>query len=128
MAKVTIKMIAEIAGVSRGTVDRVLNGRPYVKKDVAEKVRRVAEELNYTPDPVAKALKSQKKANIGVIVPPKENELFVEVRRGIRRAQREYEEYGISLELLTMKKYTIEEQVRLLQEIEKKHYFHDRKN
>ncbi len=122
MAKATIKMIAEIAGVSRGTVDRVLNDRPYVKKDIADRVRQVAEELNYTPNAVAKALKTQKKAVIAVIVPPRDNELFREVRRGVRRAQKEYEEYGISLELLTMKKYTIEEQERLLHEVEKKEY------
>ena len=44
---VTIRMIAEKAGVSRGTVDRALNNRPGVNAEVAAHVRRIAKELNY---------------------------------------------------------------------------------
>ena len=46
----TIKQIAELAGVSRGTVDRVLNNRPGVKPDTAELIRKIAAEVNYRPD------------------------------------------------------------------------------
>ena len=41
--RATIKMIAEQAGVSIGTVDRVLHNRPYVKAEVRERVLRVME-------------------------------------------------------------------------------------
>ena len=47
--RTTIKMIAERAGVSIGTVDRVLHDRPYVKVEVRERVLRVMEELDYHP-------------------------------------------------------------------------------
>ena len=47
--KATINMVAERAGVSRGTVDRVLNSRPHVKPDIMEKVLRAMRELNYVP-------------------------------------------------------------------------------
>lgn len=40
---VTLKQIAEIAGVSRGTVDRALHDRGRVSAKVAERVRRIAE-------------------------------------------------------------------------------------
>ena len=43
---VTIKQIAELCGVSRGTVDRVLNGRGKVKAEKAALVRAMAEKLN----------------------------------------------------------------------------------
>ena len=40
---------AEESGVSRGTVDRVLNNRGKVRPEVEERVRKVAEELGYKP-------------------------------------------------------------------------------
>ena len=54
--RTTIKMIAERAGVSIGTVDRVLHDRPYVKVEVRERVLRVMEELDYHPNRMASAL------------------------------------------------------------------------
>ena len=42
---VTIQKIAELSGVSRGTVDRVLHGRPNVNPMIREKVVRAAEQL-----------------------------------------------------------------------------------
>ena len=54
--RTTIKMIAERAGVSIGTVDRVLHDRPYVKVEVRERVLRVMEELGYHPNRMASAL------------------------------------------------------------------------
>ena len=40
---VTIRQIAEAAGVSRGTVDRALNNRGRIRPEVAERVRQIAE-------------------------------------------------------------------------------------
>ncbi len=47
MKRVTIQMIAERAGVSRGTVDRVLHGRPSVTPEIRERVERLAKQLGY---------------------------------------------------------------------------------
>ena len=44
---VTIQQIAEKAGVSRGTVDRALNNRGRINPEVAEMVKRTAEEMGY---------------------------------------------------------------------------------
>ena len=46
---VTIKDIASMANVSRGTVDRVLNNRGGVSPRTAERIRLIAEKMNYTP-------------------------------------------------------------------------------
>jgi LacI family transcriptional regulator len=51
MKKVTIKDIARIAGVSRGTVDRVINERGNVAEDVEKKIMKIASELGYEKNP-----------------------------------------------------------------------------
>ena len=43
----TIQKVADLAGVSRGTVDRVLNNRPHVNEDVRERVLCAIREIGY---------------------------------------------------------------------------------
>jgi len=57
---VTMKSIAEICGVSRGTVDRALNGRGRVSKETADNIRKAARQLGYQPNPAGKALAARK--------------------------------------------------------------------
>ena len=57
----TIKEIAAIAGVSRGTVDRVLNNRGSVNPDTARKINEVAKALDYRPNKAGLVLAAQKK-------------------------------------------------------------------
>ena len=67
----TIKEIAELAGVSRGTVDRVLNHRGFVNADTEKKVLEIAGLLNYQPNKAGMALAAQKKKYvIGVLLSP----------------------------------------------------------
>lgn len=68
---VTVKQIAELANVSRGTVDRVLNNRSGVSEATRQKVLKIAKELHYEPNFLAKALVSKKESlKIGVILTP----------------------------------------------------------
>ena len=57
---VTIKEIAEKAGVSRGTVDRVLHDRGRVDPEKERRIRQIAEELGYQPNIAAKGLAARK--------------------------------------------------------------------
>ena len=67
---VTMKKIAELCNVSRGTVDRVLHGRGRVSEETAANIRRVAKELGYEPNPAAKALSARKtQPKVSVILP-----------------------------------------------------------
>ena len=112
---VTMKKIAELCGVSRGTVDRVLHGRGRVNADTAANIRRVAKELGYEPNPAAKALAARKhQPRVCVILPSEGNAFFDEVIRGLRTAADEYKIYGLSMELLTMKGYDPERMLTLL--------------
>ena len=66
---VTIKKIAELCGVSRGTVDRVLNGRGRVKPETAEAVMNMVKQLGYKPNPAGKALAARRhRPIVGVIL------------------------------------------------------------
>lgn len=84
-SKPTIRSIAAAAGVSRGTVDRVINNRAHVSPDVRTRVQRIARELGYQIQPSKESARLQ----IGVIVPQWEVPYFTEqTRQGIRQASR----------------------------------------
>lgn len=68
MKQVTIKDIAELAGVAKSTVSRYLNGGSVGKK-TREKLDRVIRDTNYEPNQFAQSLKSKQTKMIGVIVP-----------------------------------------------------------
>jgi len=77
--KVSIKDVARKAGVSNATVSLVLNGKGKegrISKVVAERVRRIAAELNYQPNILAKSLQSGKTFTIGLIVADISNPFF----------------------------------------------------
>ena len=65
----TIRDIARIAGVTPGTVSRALHNSPLVNIDTKKRILRIADELNYTPNLVARRLSTGKTFAIGVIVP-----------------------------------------------------------
>ena len=56
----TLKQIAALAGVSRSTASRVLNGRPGVDPEVRERVLKVMADCGFQPDPVARTLASRR--------------------------------------------------------------------
>jgi LacI family transcriptional regulator len=64
----TIKDIAKAAGVSITTVSRALNGFDDVNKDTKERINKIAQELSYTPNAVARSLVSKRTRTIGVIL------------------------------------------------------------
>lgn len=70
----TMKEIAELSGVSRGTVDRVLNHRGIVNAETERKVLEIAKLLDYQPNKAGIALAAQKKKlKIGVLLFGAEN-------------------------------------------------------
>ena len=92
-----IKDIAELAGVSRGTVDRVLNNRSGVSPQTAEKIKEIAKALDYRPNKAGLALAAQKKKNkIGVVLFSKNNPFFDEVSEGVQTKARELADYGVT--------------------------------
>jgi LacI family transcriptional regulator, galactose operon repressor len=84
-ATVTIRDVARLAEVHPGTVSRALNEqtRALVNEETAERVLRVAEELGYRPNPIARGLKTNRSYTVGVLIPDLTNPLFPPIMRGI---------------------------------------------
>ena len=116
---VTIKRIAELCGVSRGTVDRALNGRGRVNAETADKIRKTAQELGYEPNPAGKALSARKKRPvISIVIPSENNPFFDDVLKGMEEAAAQYQIYGVQIKYHTMKGYDPAQQLAILQKIE----------
>ena len=82
--KIRIKDIAAKAGVSVGTVDRVLHNRPNVSKEAKEKVDNVLKEINYQPNMYASALAYNKSYTFYVILPKHASEAYwEEIEEGV---------------------------------------------
>ena len=94
----TIKEIAELSGVSRGTVDRVLNNRGSVSAKTAEKVLEIAKALDYRPNKAGLTLAAQKKRlRLGVILFGNSNPFFDEVMKGVRYQEERLACYNCSI-------------------------------
>jgi LacI family transcriptional regulator len=65
---VTIRELARLSGVSVGTVSRALNGYPDVRDDTRERIMRLAEELDYTPQAAARTLVTRRSHVVGIFL------------------------------------------------------------
>ncbi len=113
--KVTMRQIAEIANVSRGTVDKVLNNRPGVSDPVRTKVKRVADSLNYKPNLIGKALAGQNnRKTIGVIIAPDYNPFVKDIKQGIKTAGLEISDYGFYIKERVLPSLEVKDQIDIL--------------
>ena len=83
--RVTLADVAKKAGVNISTVSRSLNRETesQVSKSTVKKIRKIAEEMQYTPNTVARGLRTRKSMTIGVIIPDLTNPIFPPIVRGI---------------------------------------------
>ncbi len=78
----TIKDIAKKAGVSYATVSRALNGKYGVNPSTREEIIKLAEDMNYSPNAIARGLVKRQTHTVGLIIPDITNPFFPEVARG----------------------------------------------
>jgi sugar/nucleoside kinase (ribokinase family) len=99
--KIRIKDIAERAGVSVGTVDRVLHDRPNVSKPAREKVEQALKEMNYQPNMYASALAYNKSYTFYLLIPKHESEAYwEEIEEGARKCEETRRDFHIDVEIL----------------------------
>jgi LacI family transcriptional regulator len=103
---ITIKDIARMAGVSAGTVDRVLHNRGRVSDEALQKVNKVLEEIDYKPNLIARTLGSNKTYRIAALIPdPEQDPYWAQSRAGIRQAEAEWSHYNVTIELYVFDLY-----------------------
>lgn len=96
--RITIKDIAEHAGVSVGTVDRVIHDRGRVSPEVKEKVLQVMQALDFEPNLIASTLAFNRVIQIGVLMPQLHSDPYWDLPLlGMRRAQQSVRHYGVGL-------------------------------
>ncbi|MGV1837151.1 LacI family DNA-binding transcriptional regulator [Rhizobium rhizogenes] len=98
MPKVGIRDVAKLAGVSIGTVSRVLNDHPSVTKESRERVRGIIKELGYTPDPSARSMRSKVSRLIGIVIPDLTNPFFAEL---VQSAEQAAANHGYNIIVMT---------------------------
>lgn len=98
--KPRIKDIAEKAGVSPGTVDRVLHERGNVAPGVRDRVLRVMQEMGYEPNLMARSLATNRKPlRIAAILPDyRSDPYWMQPKEGVERAAEAVRHYGVAVE------------------------------
>jgi len=115
---VTIQKIAELAGVSRGTVDRALNNRGRINPEIEKKIKKIAAERGYQPHRAGSALaRSKNPIKLGVIVQSAKTSFMKQVLEGIRQADDELNGMGAKIILRTILSVDAAEQVKIIDEL-----------
>ncbi|RRD93895.1 LacI family DNA-binding transcriptional regulator [Clostridiales bacterium COT073_COT-073] len=114
----TITEIAKKAGTSRGTVDRVINGRGKVRPELEAKIRQIIKEENYRPNRLARALiNSRRRIHIGVVIHSIGNPFFHDVLKGINQRMEWLEPYGAIKTIIELRGYHPEEQIKAVYQL-----------
>ncbi|MGQ1784545.1 MULTISPECIES: LacI family DNA-binding transcriptional regulator [unclassified Saccharicrinis] len=96
----TIKDIAQMAGVSRGTVDRVIHGRGIVSKDTYNKIKLILDRIDYQPNLAAQSLRKGALFKIAVLVPDGDlDSYWKRAMTGIEKAIKELSFVGVNVSM-----------------------------
>ncbi len=113
----TLKEIADLAGVSRGTVDRVLNHRGSVNPQTEKKILEIVQALDYKPNKAGIVLAAQKKnLKLGVVLLGLYTVFYDDILAGVREKAAELEGYNCSV-LLRQTEYDLTQQLDAIDEL-----------
>src|SRR5438045_1056917 len=91
-----IHLIAELANVSIGTVDRALHGRGGIKESTRHRILQVARQIGYTPNLAARALSvARASASIGVCIPREIHFFYDQLWSGVLEEARRVAQFGV---------------------------------
>ena len=104
--KIRIKDVAKLAGVSVGTVDRVLHNRPNVSEEARTKVEKAIKEMDYRPNVYASALAYNKTYNFYCIIPKHISEAYwEEIEEGAMSARDKRRDFHVSLKMMYYRRF-----------------------
>ena len=106
--KIRIVDIAKMAGVSKGTVDRVLHNRGSVSDAARIAIEKVLEQVNYKPNIHVSAISLKRRYKIIVTTPEFSPGAYWEsIHNGIRHALEEYENVKVEYHVFTYNQYDV---------------------
>ncbi len=115
--------VARMAGVSAGTVDRVIHNRGKVSEEKLRKIREVLASVDYQPNLVARSLASCRERRLAVIIPAyREGDYWADVDAGIARAQVGAERFNVRLHRFFFDQYDQATFVRTLMRVRDEHF------
>lgn len=113
----TIKEIAHLAGVSRGTVDRVLNHRGCVNPQTEQRILEIVQALDYKPNKAGIVLAARKKnLKLGVVLLGLGTVFYDDILIGVRDKAQELSEYNCSV-LVRQTEYDLNQQLNAIDEL-----------
>lgn len=113
----TIKEIASLAGVSRGTVDRVLNHRGSVNPQTEQKILEIVQALDYKPNKAGIVLAARKKnLKLGVVLLGLNTVFYDDILSGVRTRAEELSDYNCSV-IIRQTDYNLEQQLNAIDEL-----------
>ena len=93
--RLTIREVAQAAGVSIGTVSAVINGQDSVTEKTRQRVQQCIVELGYEPNTAARSLKKHRSSSIGLVVPDLLNPFFASIAEGVHSVARKNDVFMI---------------------------------
>ena len=94
---ITLKQIAEMAGTTKSTVDKVIHDRPGVSEKKRKEIKKLLKEYGYEANPLAKALNYQnRKMKVEVVLP--QVQAAIRIRQGINIVIQDFQSFNIQVE------------------------------
>lgn len=113
---ITIPEIAKLANVSIGTVDRAINDRPGINPKTKERILKIAQEHNYSPNRLSRAMASKKTIRIGVITLP--TSPFVDkLTKAVYQIADELKDYGCIISVHALEGIDASEEARFIKNL-----------
>ena len=121
--RITSKDIANLLGISRGTVDRALNNRGRISAETKKKVLDKAKEIGYKPNKIAQTLVLQRNMRLAALLPTIPEYFFSKIEDGIKGAEKELKDFGVNVSYYHTKAVNdAMAQISVFEEIIKKGY------
>lgn len=114
---VTLKQIADLAGVHKSTVDKVIHNRPGVSDARRQQIKKLLEEYGYESNPLAKALNYQKKKMTVAVVMPTVDAMPT-LKKGMELVQQDFNSFNVDIAYYNVP-FEASEQVACLQQLPK---------
>ena len=89
--RLTLKSLSQKLGFSVTTISRVLNGKAdkyRISKKTADKIKQMAEDLNFTHNTLARGLRLRETHTLGLVIPDISNPFFSSISRSVEREAR----------------------------------------